>query len=336
MEKIKKAFTWIVFLTSVSLSFGQVLETPKGQVEFIGLKSWNVKELYEKLIAINPDNPICIAGLEKLGFAKAHVKKELQGNKVYSLVTVVEHEYAARIKHRPAPMDTLPPVERWKDILDLFDQQFNEYMLAIQLYFQREKSDALLQDLSADWDVNIFKKIWQALYKKDSEKDRELAIWILLNDGDYNNRIAAASVLSNFHQFDFAWWALLETLRYPDDIVVFIASALLKSLIQEYPRKVDWTPMIPSVRALLDGTNLSAFLTVVKVLTETKISPRFAVPLLENGGSLLIDYLGASRQQERAPVHELLIQLAGKDLGSDPDKWAKWIESVRRDLDTRN
>lgn len=55
---------------------------------------------------------------------------------------------------------------------------------------------------------------------------------------------------------------------------------------------------------------------------------RFAAPLLSNGGSLLVDFLGASRDQERTPVRQLLVRLAGKDLGSDPAIWTKWIASL--------
>jgi hypothetical protein len=173
------------------------------------------------------------------------------------------------------------------------------------------------------------KKIWADIAKLNDGKDKELAVWIIMNDKDVNHRIAAASVLANFHQSDSTWWALMEAMRY-DDMVGAAADGLLKALSRAFPREVDWTPMVASIRALLVGTNPTHFFTTVRVLTQTRIAERFAGPLLSNGGSLLIDCLRASREQERAPVRQLLTRLAGKDLGSTPAVWTEWIASMSK------
>lgn len=319
----------VAFLAIVCIASGQVLETPKGQVEFIGLKLWNAKYLYEKLAEIDPHNPLCMVGLEKLGFAAFSVKKELQGDRMFTLVTVVEPQFSGRIKRRPAPPDELPEVERWSDLLESITHSPNDYMIALQLYDYHlgGKKETVLQELGAFLDPAITKKIWSDLSKLNGNKDKELAAWIIMNDRNIKNRIAAASVLSNFHQSDSTWWALMDAMRY-DDMVGNATDGLLTALSRGFPRELDWTPMAVSIKALLDGTNPTHFLTTVRVLIQTRIGPRFAAPLLRNGGSLLIDYLRASREQERAPVRRLLIRLAGKDLGSDPTAWATWISSL--------
>jgi hypothetical protein len=66
----------------------------------------------------------------------------------------------------------------------------------------------------------------------------------------------------------------------------------------------------------------------VKILTLTKVSPKLASPLLKDGGALLIDFLEASRPNEKVLAHGLLVQLAGQDLGYDPVKWSAWIKTL--------
>jgi hypothetical protein len=322
---------WMAFLGLVGVALGQVLEIPKGQVEFIGLKSWTAKQLYDKLVEVDPRNPLCMAGLDRLGFAASSVNKEFQGDRMFTQVIVVEPQFSDRIKRRPLPLEELPAVDRWADVLESIHHNLDDYMTAVQLYDYHlsGKIETALQEFGAYLDPVTTKKIWADIAKLNDGKDKELAVWIIMNDKDINHRIAAASVLANFHQSDSTWWALMEAMRY-DDMVGAAGDGLLKALSRAFPREVDWTPMVTSIRALLDGTNPTHFFTTVRVLTKTRIAERFAGPLLSNGGSLLIDCLRASREQERAPVRQLLTRLAGKDLGSTPAVWTEWIASMSK------
>jgi hypothetical protein len=327
--RAKMISIWMALLGLLCIALGQVLEIPKGQVEFIGLKSWTAKHLYDKLVEIDPRNPLCMAGLDRLGFAASSVTKEFQGDRMFTLVIVVEPQFSDRIIRRPLPLEELPAVNRWADVLYSIHNNFDDYMTALQLYdyHLRGKIETALQEFGAYLDPVTTKKIWADLAKLNDGKDKELAVWIIMNDKNVNHRIAAASVLANFHQSDSTWWALLEAMRY-DDLTGAAADGLLKALSRAFPREVDWTPMVASIRALLDGTNPTHFSTTVRVLIQTRISERFADPLLSNGGPLLIDFLAASRDQERTPVHQLLVRLAGKDFGSDPAVWTEWIASL--------
>ncbi len=322
---------WMALLGLVGAVLGQVLEIPKGQVEFIGLKSWTAKQLYDKLVEVDPRNPLCMVGLDKLGFAASSVNKEFQGDRMFTLVIAVEPQFADRIKRRPLPLEGLPAVDRWADVLESIRLNLDDYMTALQLYDYRlsGKIETALQKFGAYLDPVTTKKIWVDIAKLNDGKDKELAAWIIMNDKDVDHRIAAASVLANFHQSDSTWWALMEAMRY-DDMVGAAADGLLKALSRAFPRNVDWAPMAASIRALLDGTNPTHFFTTVRVLTQTRIAERFAEPLLSNGGSLLVDCLGASREQERAPVRQLLTHLAGKDLGPAPAAWTEWIATLSK------
>ena len=48
----------------------------------------------------------------------------------------------------------------------------------------------------------------------------------------------------------------------------------------------------------------------------------------KDGGTLLLAYLKANRQQERDRAHNLLVQLDGADFGFDELKWSNWIKSL--------
>ncbi len=331
MVRTRLILMWLALLGLVGVALGQVLEIPKGQVEFIGLRSWTARQLYDKLVEADPRNPLCMVGLDRLGFAASSVNKELQGDRMFTLVIAVEPQFADRIKRRPLPLEGLPAVDRWADVLESIRLNLDDYMTALQLYDYHlsGKIETALQEFGAYLDPVTTKKIWADIAKLNDGKDKELAEWIIMNDKDVNHRIAAASVLANFHQSDSTWWALMEAMRY-DDMVGAAADGLLKSLSRTFPRNVDWAPMVVSIRALLDGTNPTHFFTTVRVLTQTRIAERFAGPLLSSGGSLLVDCLGASREQERAPVRQLLTRLAGKDLGPTPAAWTEWIATLSK------
>lgn len=331
MMRTRLILMWMALLGLVGVALGQVLEIPKGQVEFIGLRSWAAKQLYDKLAEIDPRNPLCMIGLDRLGFAASSVNKELQGDRMFTLVIAVEPQFADRIKRRPLPLEGLPAVDGWADVLGSIRLNLDDYMTALQLYDYHLSGQmkTALQKFGAYLDPVTTKKIWADIAKLNDGKEKELAAWIIMNDKDVHHRLAAASVLANFHQSDSTWWALMEAMRY-DDMVGAAAEGLLKALSRTFPRNVDWAPMASSIRALLDGTNPTHFFTTVRVLTQTRIAEGFAVPLLSNGGSLLVDCLGASREQERAPVRQLLTLLAGKDLGPAPAAWTEWIATLSR------
>jgi len=321
----------MAILGFVCVVSGQLLEIPKGQVEFVGLKYWTAQQLYDKLVEIDSHNPLCMAGLERLGFAASSVSKEIQGDRLFTLVIVVESQFSYRIKRRPLPSEELPGIDRWADVLESIHNNLNDFMTAVQLYDYHlsGKIEAALQEFGAFLDPGATKKIWADIAKLNDDKDNELALWIIMNDKNVNHRIAAASVLANFHQSDSTWWALMEAMRY-DDLAGAAADGLLKALSRTFPREVDWKLLVVSIGALLNGTNPTHFFTTVRVLTQTKISERFASPLLANGGSLLLDCLMASREQERTPVRQLLTRLAGKDLGFTPAAWTEWIASLAK------
>jgi hypothetical protein len=91
---------------------------------------------------------------------------------------------------------------------------------------------------------------------------------------------------------------------------------------------VNWAPTIQTLRAILDGTNLSAHDQLMEVLAATQVDPALARPLLKDGGYIVLAKLGSQGMAERQAARRFLVQIAGRDLGDDPEPWQEWLRSL--------
>ena len=55
-----------------------------------------------------------------------------------------------------------------------------------------------------------------------------------------------------------------------------------------------------------------------------------AVPLLRDGGEMLLAFAAAENADLRNSAHRLLVALRGKDLGHDSNAWANWVRARSR------
>ena len=107
-----------------------------------------------------------------------------------------------------------------------------------------------------------------------------------------------------------------------------MAATVLERLAYDAPRRVDWRPAATSLHAILDGTSLFQFPTILRVLVATGADTTLAKPLLANGGEMVLAYLAAQHPPSRTAAHQLLIALAGRDLGENVGPWRDWIASL--------
>ena len=120
----------------------------------------------------------------------------------------------------------------------------------------------------------------------------------------------------------------MDALRDPDGPVSATATQVLSLLSKAAQRPVDWAPALPALRALLDGTNLFAHNQVMETLAATRVSANFAPTLLRGGGAIVLAKLSALDPRARKAAHDLLTQLAGRDLGDDPAAWRLWVAAL--------
>lgn len=315
---------------------GQVVSTGRGEVEFVGLEDWTATELADTLRAISPDQSLhaCAADLRKeLGFADASAIGYLDDGDVYTVVTVVEPQYADRIQYVNVSPDTLPDAANYEKALALYEEDRRSFNGALQSYGDVLVSnrDSVRNELP-DWvDAEITSDLWDFLEDRRSEADREQAYWRLTTDGNYRNRMVSAAILANFTESDLTWWRLADALRDPDARVSGTAQAVINTILDSKPRKVNWTPALHSLQHLMRGTNLFAYNTVLEMLPQTGLNRALASQLLTGGANdLLAAYLDAEFGKVREYGQEFLSAVADVDDSSSPD-WQKVLRRVSKD-----
>ena len=318
---------------------GQVVETAKGRVEFVGLKTWTPEMIYTKLGYDSLDKMHhCAAPLkDKLGFADASVIYYVttladlgDKEKLYTVITVVEPGDAGQVQYKPKPTKSIATPAEWGG----FSQAIHQEKIAkvgyeLQFYAGTFKN-AIHADAARKSPLKQSPSWWGLLQQLRGKRDYETALKVLSRDEDPRKRRVAAMVLTNFADRDAAWRALMEGVRDGDNGVSQICSSALFTLTRYVPRTVDWSSAGESIRYLLNGTNLFALPHVLRTLSKTGVSTRLAKPLLKNGGGrMLLPYLRAKHEEERTLSHGLLARLSGKDFGYDDARWAAWMASVK-------
>lgn len=312
----------------------EVVETPEGTVEILGLQTWTVeriqKALAERFPGMSPG--LSAVTLGELGFPSVGVQSETRPDgKSYTVVTVVEPERAEQVRRKAPFPSSRVPLPAWQDMVDLVSKQPGSLQAVAAFYPAAGPGvaipEAALEPGAAD--PKTVQRLWKAIERRRSETDRDLALWALANDPNVWNRATAAVLLSNFVDRDLTWWALLDAQRDPAGIVSSTASQVLQGISRRAARKVDWQPALGSVRALLDGANLAALDPTLDVLVATGLSSDLTRELTRAGGAdLILARLGARHEPARKSAHGFLKYLGGKDLGTDVAAWRTWLASL--------
>jgi hypothetical protein len=134
--------------------------------------------------------------------------------------------------------------------------------------------------------------------------------------------------LANFSKSDLTWWTLFDCYRDSDGRVSTAARYILHTLSNHKNIKVNWAPVTSSIRHILDGTNLFALRQAVEVLVKTDISSDLCIPLLKDGGTLLLALLGADRESDKKLAHQLLMKLSRKNFDRDSAEWENWLRRL--------
>lgn len=305
---MKKQLILIIlpFFIFIDSTYAQVIDTESGKVEFVGLNTWTVDGLVDTLRSISPDQSLhaCAADLRyKLGFADASAIGYFDNGDLYTVITVIEPQGKSFIKYLDEPSDSLEALSDWKEGIELFENDFQGFNIAIQNYGRVLFNDKEFAKKNVpDWiNAEHVERVWEFLLNQNSRDDMYLALWILNSDKNYRNRVIASSILANFSEYDLTWWVLLDQMRYPDARISGTSMAVFNSLSQSNPKEVNWKPALPSVQHILRGTNLFAYNTVLNVLPKTGLNRELAEVLLrdEQVQKLLIAYLDAEFKNVR-------------------------------------
>jgi hypothetical protein len=271
----------------------------------------------------------CAAVLRGLGFPSAETIGF--GGTDYTLVMLVEPQDSARVRYRREPRDSQPIVAAWAEGYRLLRENRIAFQTAVQSYFIYLARDSAFErrilTLQAA-DSAMVRATWEFLAGRRGTGDARIARRRLLDDARLETRLVAAAVLAAHRDDARTWHALVQALTTPDGRVAAAAEQALTALIGGPAVRVDWAPVAPELRAVLDGTNVLGLKTTMLALTKTGASPRLTSDLLANGGALPLALLGAGPADYREAAHGFLTHMAGRDLGDDPAQWQRWIRGL--------
>ena len=321
----------VVLAVLASPSLGQVIEGPDGPVEFVGLKEWTARELFDAIQELAPDQPFhaCAALMEReLGFADAAAMsyRTMGSDEVYTVVVGVED--ATRVRPRTIGSDTLVLPEALESLKAFAEENPGLLSMAAQLLYVRGDTERTAE--VAEWlgsDAEALPEVWSLLDRADRRRDARLAHELLARDVSWQTREVATLVLSNFVDRDAAWHALVLAATDPVDRVGGMAGGVLRGLTAaaDSLRPVDWTPAEEPLLAIFGGTRPWQFATTLRVLVATGVAPEFGGRLARERPDLLLAYAGAEHRGTRAPAIAFLQAISGEDFGTDVEGWAAWI-----------
>lgn len=312
---------------------GQVIDGPDGPVEFVGLKEWTARELFDAIQELAPDQPFsaCAAVMERdLGFADAAAMsyRTMGSDKVYTIVVGVED--ATRVRPRRIGSDTLVLPEALESLKAFAEEDPGLLSRAVQVLYARGDADRTGQ--VAEWmgiDADALAEVWSLLDRADRRRDHRLALELLARDSAWQTREVATLVFSNFVDRDESWHALVLSLTDPVDRVAGMAGGVLRGLTasDDSLRPVDWTPAEAPLLAIFGGTSPWQFATTLRVLVATNVAPEFGRRLARQRPDLLLAYAGAEHRGTRAPAITFLQAISGEDFGTDVEAWTAWIHA---------
>ena len=337
----------VVVLLSTALTLparAQVgYDTPQGRVEVLGLNHWTLQQLRDSLKAKRPglelEDAACIAVLRNdLHFADALVSEisyqARQGDPVrhVMMIKLVEPEDRARVQWRAVRHDSARLVrpEYAPIVVGATDTSGalwpGRIVSPLSLYSTDSAQRELVLANAPPQRRDDAHRLWGFLDAHRGEADWRRATHVLASDPSYANRVVAVTILSGFADRDSSWYALVEALRDPNELVRIAATVVLNS----YPRRViDWAPEAQTLRYLLGGTNVEASEQVFSLLAFSGVRPALAPALVRDNMQWIGMHLRSSNAPSARAARELLTQLnAGRDLGADPAEWMRWSERL--------
>jgi len=307
-----------------SLPAQAVLDTPSGRYEVIGLERWTLGALQDSLAAHSESltSHACAAVLRsKLGFPDASVvtyRGRSGRSQNYTEIMVVEPQDSARVQYLPLPTDSAPDRHEWQDGIALIRRNANlvGFLLNnLQVLYAAAPPDSLLRRSP---DSELFRTF---LANHTTAADLRLAGWTIRNDKNLNNISVAAFILGSPSGWPATSADLVAALRNPIQHASVTAASLLYYLVGTARVPVDWDAFVPTFHALLDGTNLFAYLAISALLEEAPPPPLVGRRLLEGGGHVPLSRLEASDSLVHASAYRLLKRLTAYDLPPDPATW---------------
>jgi len=307
---------------TVSRAYGDTI------VEVIGLSEWSFDQLESAAQDFSPglslaESSCAVVLRDSVGFADAASVgiHGLPGSgvSIWVVLTVVEPADSGFIRYRGTPDSDTGVRRKYTDILEIL----SEDRTAIG-YLQH--GEVLVQAADSVFGRPVpasVASLRSAVRELSAEQDYIDAAESILSDGNRDNRLVAALVMTNFAEMDSAWHVLAEAVRTAPDLAASVAQMVMSSLAESGEYQVDWGPARDALQAILGGTNLFAYTPILDVLVQTGIDPELARDLAATNPDLLLGYAAARNPFTPAPAQRFLQHTTGEDHGADVEAWSQ-------------
>jgi hypothetical protein len=318
-------------------------DSPRERVEILGLQQWTLQMLRDSVRSRIPglelhDAACMIVLRDSLGFADALVNNLRYATggdapaREFLVIKLVEPQARGRVQWLRVRRDTFTVLrpEYAPIVLAATDSEggfwTGRVLWPLQFYGRGLQARAEATANAPAGARADAERLWMFLANRRSDGDWRKSYRVLRRDGDYANRLVAASILANFPERDSTWLALTDALRDPHEAVRSAAAMVL----QGFPaRKVDWAPEVETLRLLVGGTNVGATQQVFEMLARTEVAPSLARQLLQTNEYWILSHLRAEYPGAASSARALLVQLhGGVDLGAGDAAWATWIAKL--------
>jgi len=315
----------------------ETLHTEQGSVQFYGLNTMSPRTVLDTLREIAPEGrqlAQCVTLLEqKFGFPDVapFVWEDSSGTKRY-LYATSGPDAAAHVQFRSFPSAEEPHIQWFKELRT--DTSEIKYLQSTIIHVIRNYEPALrghadstriqaLNTARGRVDTQKVDLVLSFLQSHKAESDLDEAIQILANDGNNWNRLIALAIVSNFPSSPDAWKELTGSLRDPYDPASFLALNALQTFAAYQPDAASWKPALPSLRAVLGGTNYLLTPYLLEVLNKTEIKPELGRELLRGrGGRMLLAHVQSGEPRMSPSIRTLFHNASGS---RDPEDWKKWL-----------
>lgn len=322
-------------------SANDLIQTPSGPIEFVGLRSWEPRKLWDSIYALAPGNGAhaCAATLTShFRFAGASVVAYPESSGGFSwVVMVVEAGDTAKLDRLPLPSTRFPAAAGVRSVYSfLHNHPFVEQIgIGAWPKLERYGRDSAMADVSA-FDAQLAEvghedkavggaadSIWSFLRLHGAPDDLERALRTLREDATDTNRYFAVLTLLRFPQDDRAWYALIDEERSSARSAT-IARSVLDVFQRRYARRIDWAPAVAGLRSLLAGTNLFAFDKTLRMLVSTRVDTAVAFRILRQNTHLIDCCLRARHEATRDVAAEFVAFVSGRPT-LDIASLRKWL-----------
>ena len=332
----------------------EVLEGPRGPVEFVGLEDWTASDLFKAIKDKDPDRPFraCAAVMiRELNFPDAaafgFIKQQEDGSmSLYTVVVGVEDSES--VKYRTLGTETPDLPDSWQKMQKAAEEEFYSVAAAAYLHYLLAVPETAkqLEDLSPEEVEDSTQEFAEMFGTKtesinmlrtfhdniDKETDYALALEVVETAEAWSARFVATIVLAQFAENDASWHALAKSVIDPASQVRDVASKILEGLVRaEKTVPVQWTEARETLIALLGGTYPFAFNKILDVLVATEIDSAFARELVQERPKLLLSFVGADHDGFRKSAHKFLTTISSEDFERDVEAWAAWLDAEESD-----